>query len=58
MLPRRLSKELMQLLNMYQFDQLIEEPTHIPEHSSTTIDLAFTNDAEKNHQIRCATVLD
>ena len=37
----------MQLLNMYQFDQLIKEPTHISEHSSTTIDLAFTNDAEK-----------
>ena len=50
MLPRRLSrisKELMQLLNMYQFDQLIEELTHIFEHSSTTIDLAFTNNAEK-----------
>lgn len=37
----------MQLLNMYQYDQLIKEPTHISEHSSTTIDLAFTNDAEK-----------
>ena len=50
MLPRRLSRtsrELMQLLNMYQFDQLIEEPTHISEHSSTSIDLAFTNDTEK-----------
>ena len=50
MLPKRLpriSKELMQLLNMYQFDQLIKEPTHISEYSSTTIDLAFTNDAEK-----------
>ena len=50
MLPKRLarvSKELMQPLNMYQFDQLIKEPTHISEHSSTTIGLAFTNDAEK-----------
>lgn len=50
MLPKRLSrisKELMQLINMYQFDQLIKEPTHISKHSSTTIDLAFTNDAEK-----------
>ena len=50
MLPNRLpknSKELMQLLNMYQFDRLIKEPTHITEHSSTTIDLTFTNDAEK-----------
>ena len=50
MLPNRLpknSKELMQLRNMYQFDQLIKEPTHITEHSSTTIDLTFTNDAEK-----------
>ena len=50
MLPKRLpriSKELMQLLNLYQFDQLIKEPTHISEHSSTTIDLAFANDAEK-----------
>ena len=50
MLPKRLpriSKELMQLLNMYQFDQLIKEPTHISKHSSTTIDLAFTNDAER-----------
>ena len=31
MLPKRLpriSKELMQLLNLYQFDQLIKEPTH------------------------------
>ena len=50
MLPKRLpkiSKELMQLLNMYQVDQLIKEPTHISEHSSTAIDLAFTNDAGK-----------
>ena len=50
MLPKRLpkiSKELMQLLNMYQFDQLIKQPTHISVHSSTTIDLAFTYDAEK-----------
>lgn len=43
----RISKELMQLLNMYQLNQLIKESTHISEHFSTTIDLAFTNDAEK-----------
>lgn len=28
-------------------DQLIKKPTHISKHSSTTIDLAFTNDPEK-----------
>ena len=48
----------MQLLNMYQFDQRIKEPTHITEQSSSSIDLTFTNDAEKNHQVGCSTVLD
>ena len=32
---------------MYQFNQLIKAPTHITEHSSTTIDLAFAIDIEK-----------
>ena len=41
------SKELLQLFNVCQFDQLIKAPTHTTEHSFTTIDLAFATDIEK-----------
>ena len=44
----KISKELMQLRNIYQFAQVVKEPTYIFIHSSTTIDLAFTNNAEKS----------
>ena len=47
MLSKRLSKnskELLQLFNMYQFNQFIKAPTYTTEHSFTTIDLAFAAD--------------
>ena len=50
MLSKRLpkiSKELLQLFNVYQFNQLIKAPTHTTKHSFTTIDVAFATDIEK-----------
>ena len=41
------AKELCKLFNIYQFTQLIKDPTRVSEHSSTLIDLAFTTDIGK-----------
>ena len=41
------TKELCMLFKVYQFIQLIKEPTRIVERSSTLLDLAFTTDQGK-----------
>lgn len=44
-LPKRLaseSKELRDLFNLYQFNQLIRSPTRITDRTATLIDLAYT----------------
>lgn len=41
------TKELSKLFNIYQFSQIIKDPTRIAERSSTLIDLAFTTDNGK-----------
>ena len=41
------TKELCKLFKIYQFIQLIRDPTRIVERSSTLIDLAFTTDHAK-----------
>ena len=41
------TKEVIKLFNIYQFSQLIEDPTRITETSKTLIDVAFTTNADK-----------
>jgi exonuclease III len=38
--------KLKDMIELYQFEQLITEPTRVTENTSTLIDLAFTNKAE------------
>ncbi len=38
--------KLKDMMELYQFEQLIKEPTRVTENTSTLIDLAFTNKAE------------
>ena len=50
MRPKKLasdSKELRDLFNLYQFNQLIKSPTRITDSTATLIDLVFTTDKEK-----------
>lgn len=50
MLPKRLAsdaKDLRDLFNLYQFNQLIQSPTRITDRIATLIDLAFTTEKEK-----------
>lgn len=37
------SRSLNQLFNLYQLNQLVQEPTRITEHASSLIDLAYTS---------------
>ena len=41
------TKEVIKLFNIYQFSQLIEDPTRITEISKTLIDVALTTNADK-----------
>jgi hypothetical protein len=38
--------KLKDMMELYQFEQLIKKPTRVTENTSTLIDLAFTNKAE------------
>ena len=46
---QQLQKELDSLLTSFSMKQLITEPTHILENTSSCIDLIFTNQPKANH---------